>query len=263
MLPRLIATDFDGTLTDGTGRVPSRTTALLARLGSMGIPVVVATGRCLGGLAPVLAAVPTDAPVVCGNGALVIDPVTGRTLAEWLIPPATLAEQTDRLRARLPGLRFGAEREAEFVHEAGYPAPAHGPRRQIREVSTAELVSLPVPKLVARWPGEPDADHHELIGATVAGQLNASYSGTYGLAELSAPHVTKASGLAWVAARLGVAPGDVIAFGDMPNDLPMLRWAGQGVAVAWAHPAVLDEMTTRTPDGGVAAYLTAMLENTP
>jgi hydroxymethylpyrimidine pyrophosphatase-like HAD family hydrolase len=61
-----------------------------------------------------------------------------------------------------------------------------------------------------------------------------------------------------VAARLGVAAGEVVAFGDMPNDLPMLAWAGCGVAVANAHPAVreaADDITVSNDEDGVAAYL--------
>ena len=62
--------------------------------------------------------------------------------------------------------------------------------------------------------------------------------------------MTKATGLAEVAADLGVDAADVVAFGDMPNDLEMLRWAGHGVAMGNAHPALLDvadEVTARTP----------------
>ena len=51
--------------------------------------------------------------------------------------------------------------------------------------------------------------------------------------------VTKATGLAEVARYLGVDAADVVAFGDMPNDLPMLAWAGLAYAVEGAHPEVL------------------------
>ncbi|TMM29716.1 MAG: HAD family phosphatase, partial [Actinobacteria bacterium] len=69
---------------------------------------------------------------------------------------------------------------------------------------------------------------------------------------------TKATGLAWLAPHLGVGQTDILAFGDMPNDVPMLRWAGHGVAVADGHPAALsaaDAVTAACADDGVAAYL--------
>jgi hypothetical protein len=44
----------------------------------------------------------------------------------------------------------------------------------------------------------------------------------------------------------------------MPNDLPMLVWAGHSVAVANAHPEVIgaaDEVTASNDDDGVAEVL--------
>jgi hydroxymethylpyrimidine pyrophosphatase-like HAD family hydrolase len=94
----------------------------------------------------------------------------------------------------------------------------------------------------------------ELLGAA----LDITYSTGYGLIELSAPGVTKGTGLARLAGELGIAAADVLAVGDMPNDLPMLQWAGHGVAMANAHPAVLevaDEITAGNSEDGLALIL--------
>ena len=83
-------------------------------------------------------------------------------------------------------------------------------------------------------------------------------SGLNGLIEISAPGTTKGAGLARLAAELGIPPAEVIAVGDMPNDLSMLRWAGHGVAMANAHPTVLeaaDEITGGNSEDGLAAIL--------
>jgi hypothetical protein len=88
--------------------------------------------------------------------------------------------------------------------------------------------------------------------------VDITFSTGYGLIELSAPGVTKGTGLARLAGELSVAPADVLAVGDMPNDLPMLRWAGHGVAMANAHPAVLeaaDEITASNSEDGLALVL--------
>jgi hypothetical protein len=94
----------------------------------------------------------------------------------------------------------------------------------------------------------------EILGA----RLDVTFSTGHGLIELSAPGVTKGTGLAQLAAELGVLPADVVAFGDMPNDLPMLEWAGSGVAMANAHPDVLgvaDEITAPNSEDGLAMVL--------
>ena len=77
-------------------------------------------------------------------------------------------------------------------------------------------------------------------------------------AYISAAGVTKAFALAAHCAELGIRPEEVVAFGDMPNDVPMLTWAGRGVAVANAHPEALaaaDEVTASNDEDGVALVL--------
>ena len=83
-----------------------------------------------------------------------------------------------------------------------------------------------------------------------------------GLLEVSAAGVTKAFGLERLAAEHGISADEVMAFGDMPNDLPMLTWAGHAVAVANAHPDVLaiaDEVTASNDDDGVAVVIERLL----
>ena len=70
--------------------------------------------------------------------------------------------------------------------------------------------------------------------------------------------MSKAAALAELCAELGIEATEVVAFGDYPNDLPMLEWAGYAVAVANAHPDVLaaaDEVTASNADDGVAVVL--------
>jgi hydroxymethylpyrimidine pyrophosphatase-like HAD family hydrolase len=121
-----------------------------------------------------------------------------------------------------------------------------------------ELVAAGVVKLLARHEGmgadELLAAAHRSVGAL--GTL--THSSTDGLLEISATGVSKATGLASLAEEHGIGAADVVAFGDMPNDLPMLAWAGRGIAVANAHAEVLalaDEVTGSVEDDGVAAYL--------
>jgi hydroxymethylpyrimidine pyrophosphatase-like HAD family hydrolase len=92
----------------------------------------------------------------------------------------------------------------------------------------------------------------------VDGAVEVTHSSSSGLVEMSAAGITKATGLALLAAEYGVQPADVVAFGDMPNDVPMLTWAGRGVAVANAHAEArdaADELTLSNVDDGVAVYL--------
>jgi HAD superfamily hydrolase (TIGR01484 family) len=115
-----------------------------------------------------------------------------------------------------------------------------------------------VVKLLAR---HEELGSDELLAAAraaVGAGATLTHSSNDGLLEISAADVSKASGLASLAAELGVPAAETVAFGDMPNDLPMLAWAGHGVAVANAHPEVLaaaDEVTASNDDDGVAEVL--------
>ena len=121
------------------------------------------------------------------------------------------------------------------------------------------MVSQPSVKLMLRH-GDLMADEllqraRELVGHLA--ELSHSNSSD-SLLEIAAAGVSKASALTRVCAERGIVSDEVVAFGDMPNDLPMLRWAGHAVAVANAHPDLLaaaDEVTTANDDAGVARVL--------
>ena len=93
--------------------------------------------------------------------------------------------------------------------------------------------------------------------------LVVTWSSASSLLEMSAPGVTKASTLALVCERLGVDRADVVAFGDMPNDLPMLAWAGTSYAMANAHESVIaaaDHLAPDHDDDGVAQVLAGLFD---
>ena len=121
-----------------------------------------------------------------------------------------------------------------------------------------ELVAAGVVKLLAR---HEELGSDELLArarASVGSLVECTHSSTDGLLEMSATGISKASGLASLAQEWGVEPADVVAFGDMPNDLPMLAWAGRSVGMANAHPEVLaavDEVTLSHDEDGVAVVL--------
>jgi Cof subfamily protein (haloacid dehalogenase superfamily) len=259
--PRLIATDIDGTLLRDDRTLSPRTTAVLARIAATGTPVVLVTGRPIRWLPLVYEQLAEPLPAICANGAVVYDPVVDEVLRADPLAPELLAEVARRLRAEVPGVSFAVEiaDSRQMRHESHYPLRWDADLDAIRAVeSPEELLGVPAVKLLARAGAQdPDAFVRVVAGA-LAGLAEATHSSYSGLVEISAAGVTKAAGLAWYAARLGIDEQDVLAFGDMPNDLPMLTWAGRAVAVANAHPAVreiADEVTGSNEEDGVAAYL--------
>jgi Cof subfamily protein (haloacid dehalogenase superfamily) len=258
-LIRLAATDLDGTLLRSNGTVSRRTCEAMRSAEAAGIVLALVTGRPPRWMAPVARATGHTGVAICANGALLYDlhteQVVGSTLLEATVALATVAA----LRDGVPGLSFAAEFTPGFGHEASYRHGWDLGEVAVRVGAAEELLDQPVVKLLARHPtmarDELLALARELVGADVT---VTSSSTTEALLEISAPGVTKASALAGLAGRLGITAEEVVAFGDMPNDLPMLAWAGRAVAVANAHPDVLalaDEITASNDDDGVALVL--------
>ena len=259
--PRLIASDIDGTLLRDDRTLSAHTAAVLARISARGTPVVLVTGRPIRWLQLVYDQLDEPIPAICANGAVVYDPVDDEVLRADPLAPELLAEVARRLRAEVPGVSLAVEiaDSRQMRHETHYPLRWDADETAIRMVETPEeLLSVPAVKLLARA-GEQDPDRFtQLVAGALAGLAEATHSSYSGLVEISAAGVTKAAGLAWYCHRIGVDATDVLAFGDMPNDVPMLAWAGRAVAVANAHPSVLaiaDEVTSANSTDGVATYL--------
>lgn len=264
---RLIATDIDGTLQRQDGTISADTAELLTRLTARGTPVVLVTGRPIRWLGQLYDQLPEPLPAICANGAVVYDPIEDVVLRADPLAPELLGEVARRLRAEVPGVRLAVEVTdgRQMRHEIDYPLRWDHQRADILAVeSVDDLLDVPAVKLLARVAGQ-DADAFlRVVAATVAGLAEATHSSYSGLVEISAAGVTKAAGLAWYCERLDIDAADVLAFGDMPNDVPMLVWAGRGVAVANAHPTVLeiaDDVTGSNDEDGVAAYLAPLLDS--
>ncbi|HVE97944.1 MAG TPA: HAD family hydrolase [Mycobacteriales bacterium] len=253
---RLVATDLDGTLVRSDGTVSARTRAAVRAAQAAGIHVVAVTGRPPRWMAE-LADVFGAGHAVCANGAFVVDLETGEAVRSFPMAADVAAEVADALRTVVPDVVFAVERGQRFRHEAAY-APLWPTPGDAVVADLEELLEGPVNKLLARA-GHLDADEFlDLAHGAVASLATVTHSSSDGLVEISAAGVTKASTLAVLCAELGVEPADTVAVGDMPNDLPMLEWAGRGIAVANAHSAVLaaaDEVTASNDDDGVALVL--------
>lgn len=261
--PRLVATDLDGTLVRSDGTVSDRSRAALVDVDEAGIEVVIVTARpprWIDGLADLVAGHGT---VLAGNGAFVYDVPTRKVVSDNGFERNELLSLVAGLRAWMPRAGFAVERRDGMRAERGYVSP-HGedlPDR-IRVEALEDLDDVPVGKLLVTCPSMGDAEFLTHVREVVGVRGNVAFSGVSGLAEISAPGVTKAAALARWCERLGIAAADVWAFGDMPNDLPMLTWAGVSFAVANAHPDVLARTTHRCPandDDGVAQVLEAAL----
>jgi Cof subfamily protein (haloacid dehalogenase superfamily) len=256
---RIVATDLDGTIVRSDGTISARTANALARAEEAGVAVVLVTGRPPRWIAPVAEATGHRGLAICSNGAVIYDLHDEQIRESFLIPAPTVAEVVAILSGAMPELGFALETGEDVYHGPGYRTGwAFNPDPDSHPVPVSQLVTHAAAKLLA---SHPTMDADELLGHAaelVSHLVEPTHSNGRGLLEMGALGVSKATTLARFAAELRVDPADVVAFGDMPNDLPMLAWAGRSYAVANAHPLVLDAVgrtTASNDDDGVALVL--------
>ena len=241
--PRLIATDLDGTFLTTAKTVSPLNLAAARAAAEVGVPLVVATGRPVRWLDVIDQLGLAHSQVIVSNGAAVYDLASHEVVRTHPLAVEVALELAEELRAAIPGISFG------FETATGFGCEPHSPTRQRGEpgVHTGSLAELaedlgPVIKVLGFHP-ELDSDELADRALPVVGDrltlTHALVGDSYGLLELTAAGVSKASTLAELCAELGIDAADVAAFGDMPNDLAMLTWAGRGYVVANAHPSLL------------------------
>ncbi|MDY0811014.1 HAD family hydrolase [Kitasatospora purpeofusca] len=256
---KLVATDLDGTLLSSSETVTARTRAALATATAAGALHIIVTGRSATWARPVFDEIGYRGIAVCGQGAQVYDAGAHRLLTSLTLDRRVAALAIEKIEAEVGPLAVAANQdglEGDVLAGPGYRLQI-GSELPVVPVAARDLLAAPISKLYIQ--------HRELgddalaeAARTVAGDLVGVVMAGAGVVELLPLGLSKATGLAVAARRLGVTAADTIAFGDMPNDVPMFGWARHGVAMANAHRellAVADEVTVSNDEDGVATVL--------
>jgi Cof subfamily protein (haloacid dehalogenase superfamily) len=259
----LVATDLDGTLLRGDDTFSDRSLLALARVTDAGARHLVVTGRPAPRVRPLLEHLRGRGLAVCGQGAQVYDAGADRLLWSVTLDRELAETALGKIEAEVGQVYAAVDQDGVdglTLIEPGYRMP-HPTLPALRVERRDDLWCAPISKVLLRHPDLSD-DELAATARSVVGSLATVTMSGPGTVELQPCGVTKATGLALAAEHLGVGPADTVAFGDMPNDVPMFDWAAYGIAMANAHPelkAVADEVTTSNEDDGVAVVLERLL----
>jgi len=258
-VPKLVATDLDGTLLHTDGTVTDRTREVLDALDARGVTVVFVTGRPIRWMEPLWHHVGDHGLAICSNGGIVYD-VPGRSVIEARTIPRHIGlKVADLIRTAIPGSVFALEKTTGFGKEPVFlPRPEDQENADLRVGPLDEIFDDTVVKLLALHLEMAPDDYWAQVEHLVGHAVTTTWSSVGSLIEMSAAGVTKASTLELLCAERGIAPSDVIAFGDMPNDIPMLEWAGTSYAMANGHASTIaaaDHTAPRNDEDGVAQVL--------
>ncbi|MEU8913450.1 HAD family hydrolase [Streptomyces libani] len=256
---KLIATDLDGTLLRSDETVSERTRQALAAATAAGAAHIVVTGRAVPWTRHILDALDYRGLAVCGQGGQVYHAGEHRLLTSVTLDRQLAGLALSKIEAEVGPLYLAASRdglEGEVLVGPGYRVQ-EGPLPNVLMDDPGELWAAPINKVYIQHPALDD-DALAQVARQVAGDLVGVTVAGEGIVELLPLGLSKATGLSLAARRLGLTAKETLAFGDMPNDIPMFAWAAHGVAMANAHDelkAVADEFTASNEDDGVAVVL--------
>ncbi|MFG2724020.1 HAD family hydrolase [Streptomyces canus] len=259
---RLIATDLDGTLLRSDESVSRRTRDALAAATAAGAVHIVVTGRGARWTRHVLDDLGYDGLAVCAQGAQVYHAGEHRLLTSVTLDRQLAGVALAKIEAEVGPLYLAASRDGldgDVMVGPGYAVTGALPSTPFTDAS--DLWAAPLNKIYIQHPELSDDELAQAAVRAAGGFVNVAMAGQ-GIVELLPLGLSKATGLSLAARRLGVKAADTIAFGDMPNDLPMFAWASYGVAMADAHEelkAVADEVTSSNEEDGIAVVLERLL----
>lgn len=254
---KLVALDLDGTLLSPQGELQPEVRQALAAVQAKGIHVTLATGRRACRTLPWARALHIAVPVVAHNGAVVVDPLSGRfCLQQGISLPAANELISELCRLDLPHLVYRGEDRGEMAvlaaafagHRSEFLAYIDDQLAVVENIALeADPIKIAVlakadrmEKLVEAWPRR--------YGGVVSMVVYRS-DGYVGV-DFIPPNCSKASGVGFVLNMLKLGFDDVLAVGDDYNDLDLIEAAGFGVAMEHAPEAVKRHADYIAPFGG-------------
>ncbi|MFB6697069.1 HAD family hydrolase [Streptomyces rubiginosohelvolus] len=255
----LVATDLDGTLLRPDDTISARSRAALGLASASGARHLIVTGRPVPGIRALLADLAYTGLVVCGQGTQLYDADAGRLLRSVALDREAADTALGKIEAEVGAVFAAVDQDGVdgvTLIEAGYRMP--NPTLPAQRVGSREaLWARPVIKVLVRHPELGD-DALAAVARGAVGDLATVTMAGPGTVELAPRGVDKGTGLAAAAELLGIGAERTVAFGDMPNDLPMFAGSGLRVAMGNAHPelrAAADEVTLSNAGDGVAVVL--------
>ncbi|HEV2473979.1 MAG TPA: Cof-type HAD-IIB family hydrolase [Chthonomonadales bacterium] len=256
----LCAIDLDDTLLDSDHRISDRNLRAVRAADELGVNVIIASGRMHESTVPYVNQLGLSTPVISYNGAMVRLPNGTETWLHKQIPAEDAATVLEFCRQKRLQLNF-------YLNDCLYSAEYTGWLRLYYERTHSPIEIVPdfydrlngerPTKLIIVDSPEVTARLLETFRATLGNRLYITRSNDEYL-EFMPLDADKGRALEMVANHLGISRDGTVAFGDSWNDLPMIRWAGLGIAVSNGRPELLqaaDEVTLSNRQDGVAVGL--------
>jgi Cof subfamily protein (haloacid dehalogenase superfamily) len=254
---RLIALDLDGTLMDADHvTVSPRNLAAIRAAAERGVEILLASGRPLSLMAEVAKTLGCVRYAIAANGASVADLGTGAVLDDRSIDEATTAALLSLFSEYPVPVEFYCE---GYPYVDGRWSAERYMKQPPAFMALRAAHNVPVDDLAAALRGR-RAQKVNIDGISVPMRdevllrmahlkdLTHTYVSFYDNLEINRADATKGEALSQFCARRGIAPGEVMAFGDGDNDVRMLAWAGWSFAMENGDPRARAAARYTAPD---------------
>lgn len=261
---RLIASDIDGTILGHDGKISDRTVEAFAAAAEAGVDIVFVTGRPPRWLDPIRDQIGHTGTVICSNGAVSYDLATEHVTESHVLDWDTVAQVRSIVSGLAPEPYFALESLQGFHVEEGFlTARTAASGEYFPGILTPDMADSGIVKMLAVLHHGTADEFMGLVSPAIGSLIAVTHSApTMAMLEMGPLGVNKAVTLAKYAAARGIDATDVVAFGDMPNDIEMLAWAGSGYAMASGHPDALAAAALQAPrfeSDGVAQVIESRL----
>ncbi len=256
---RFIAFDLDGTALHSDRTMSTRLRDACRRATQKGAITAICSGRIYRSTKRFSDFLGVEAPVINCQGAVICDAMSGRELYSRPLERDMFEDAVDFLRAH--GYFAQANTNDSFFYEdasewAAYYGKLQGFDGEYVQNLKRDVPVLPA-KVVSLAPPQETQAHYLAAKQFFGDRMEIAIS-VPRMLEFTHPQATKGNALGWICAHYGITPQEMIAVGDSLNDIPMLRFAGLGAAVANARQEVLDVADVVVPsndDDGVAQLI--------
>ncbi|MDC7228310.1 MAG: Cof-type HAD-IIB family hydrolase [Spirochaetales bacterium] len=271
---KLIACDMDGTLLDSNKKIPKANIEAVRKLKEQGVYFVIATGRHDSMIKSYLDDLQIEMPVISCNGALVREPFHNKMFSSTPITKDQMLTIVEICR------EYGADYHI-YAHETIFGEHATNKMKYYLDKNDSlperEKVKLLISEDYKDFILGTEEEFYKILVLTQIPEVlkkvdDEIYSKTgiksaqsdFNLTDVMQKGITKAGALKELSEKLGVEQEETAAIGDQSNDLDMIKWAGTGVAMANAIPAVKEAAQIVTDksngEGGVAEAIEKLLK---
>lgn len=269
----MLVLDIDGTLVGSDKTISEKTREAIIKAQQRGKIVAIASGRSIAGIRKTASNISLEqygGYVIAYNGTTVVNCKTGECIYNQMVPKELVKPVYEAAKRVNAGIVVYNDNTKEMISGNGLneyiKIDAEACNVTINEVSDfVKAINFPFNKFLLSGKPEHMAEVEKIMAKEFGDRLNVFRSDPF-YVELLPRYVDKGVAVEKLVKHLDIQREKVICIGDSYNDLPMLRFAGMGVAMGNAQQEVkemADYVTASNDEDGIVNVIDKFMTPKP